>query len=101
VQRGACLVDVRTGEQIARDGRIPGALEISLNVLEWRLDPDSRTRHSRGPGLDDLIVVLCDQGFSSSLAAARLASLGFRRATDVIGGFQAWRATGLPVDPPR
>jgi rhodanese-related sulfurtransferase len=96
---GACLVDTRTGEQIARDGHVPGALEISLNVLEWRLDPASASRHAQGPALDDLVVLLCDQGFSSSLAAARLVSLGFRRATDVVGGFQAWRADGLPVEP--
>lgn len=95
---GGTIVDVRTGEQIARDGRLPGALEISLNVLEWRLDPSSSSRHRDAPGLDDPVVLVCNQGYSSSLAASRLQSLGFTRATDVIGGFEAWRDAGLPVD---
>lgn len=94
---GARLVDVRRREQVLADGRIPGALEISLNVLEWRLDPDSSSRLEDAPSLPDLVIVVCDEGYCSSLAAARLQELGFRRATDVIGGFQAWRTAGLPV----
>ena len=92
----ACLIDVRTSEQIAHDGRIPGALEVSLNVLEWRLDPDSSSRHAEAPPLDAVVIVICHEGFCSSLAAARLQAIGFQAATDVIGGFQAWRQNGLP-----
>jgi rhodanese-related sulfurtransferase len=91
------LVDVRLAEHRARHGRLAGALEISLNVLEWRLDPDSESRHPAAPSLDELIILVCEQGYSSSLAAARLQQLGFGRATDLIGGFEAWRAAGLPI----
>jgi rhodanese-related sulfurtransferase len=91
---GAHLIDVRTTEQIAREGRIPGALELSLNVLEWRLDPDSPSRHPEAPPLGAVLIVICDEGFCSSLAAARLQAIGFQAATDVIGGFQAWRQSG-------
>lgn len=94
---GATLVDVRTWEHRERDGRIDGALEIALNVLEWRLDPDSGARVPNAPTLIDPVIVLCEQGYSSSLAAARLQDLGFAEATDVIGGFEAWRAARLPV----
>lgn len=97
---GGTLVDVRTHEQLDQDGRIPGAMIVSLNVLEWRLDPDSSSRHPEAPSLDDPIIVICGQGYCSSLAAARLQDLGFGRATDVIGGFEAWRAEGLPVASP-
>ena len=98
MEDGAFLVDVRRAEQVTDDGRIPGAVEISLNVLEWRLDPDSRARLADGPALEDVVIVLCDEGYCSSLAASRLRDLGFGRATDVEGGFQAWRAQGQPVD---
>jgi rhodanese-related sulfurtransferase len=91
---GAHLIDVRTSEQTSRDGHIPGALEVSLNVLEWRLDPDSPSRHPEAPSLDAVVIVVCDEGFCSSLAAARLQGIGFHAATDVIGGFQAWRQSG-------
>jgi rhodanese-related sulfurtransferase len=70
------------------------------NVLEWRLDPSSEHRHPRAPQLDDHVILLCDEGYQSSLAAATLQRLGFARATDVEGGFQAWRAAGLPVEQP-
>lgn len=93
----ATLVDVRTPDHRARHGRLPDALEISLNVLEWRLDPASKSRLAVAPALDDLVVLVCEQGYSSSLAATRLRQLGFLRATDVIGGFEAWSAAGLPV----
>jgi rhodanese-related sulfurtransferase len=94
---GSVLVDVRTSEGRAGTGRLPNALEISLNVLEWRLDPDSPSHIDDGPGLDDLTILICEQGYSSSLAAARLQRLGFVRATDVVGGFEAWLSAGLPV----
>jgi len=97
---GAILVDIRAESQIARDGRIPGALVIARNVLEWRLDPACEHRHPEGPGLDDHVIVVCDEGYQSSLVAATLQQLGFKRATDLEGGFQAWRSAGLPVAPP-
>jgi rhodanese-related sulfurtransferase len=97
---GAALIDIRGDSQIARDGTIPGALAIARNVLEWRLDPGSQHRHPQAPGLEDRVIVLCDEGYQSSLAAATLQDLGFVRATDVVGGFQAWREAGLPVAGP-
>jgi rhodanese-related sulfurtransferase len=95
---GALLVDVRVYEQRRDDGTIPGALVISLNHLEWRLDPASSSRIPEATGADVDVVVLCDEGYCSSLAAARLQDLGLARATDMIGGFHAWRAAGLPVE---
>ena len=97
---GAVLIDIRTESQIARDGTIPGALVISRNVLEWRLDPASDWRDPRGPRLHDQVVVVCDEGYQSSLAAATLQQLGFARATDLDGGFQAWRVAGCPIQQP-
>jgi rhodanese-related sulfurtransferase len=97
---GAALIDIRADSQIARDGAIPGALVIGRNVLEWRLDPASQHRHPRAPGLGDHVILMCDEGYQSSLAAATLQQLGFARATDVEGGFQAWRAAALPVERP-
>jgi rhodanese-related sulfurtransferase len=95
---GAVLVDVRTSEQRAEFGEIAGAIPIGLNVLEWRLDPSSEWRNPAATDHDVRVIVFCQEGFSSSLAAARLQSLGLHRATDVIGGFEAWRDAGLPVD---
>jgi rhodanese-related sulfurtransferase len=95
---GALLVDIRSDGQRAADGEIPGALVVARNVLEWRADPASG--HSAPELSDDLqrrIVLVCDGGYQSSLAAATLQDLGFSRATDLAGGFQAWRAAGLPV----
>ncbi len=97
MQDGARLVDIRPEAQLARDGRVPGALVIGRNVLEWRLDPDSEHRAPSAPGLEELVIVMCDGGYQSSLAANTLQRLGFTRATDLDGGFQAWRAAGLPV----
>ncbi|MGI8801661.1 MAG: rhodanese-like domain-containing protein [Solirubrobacteraceae bacterium] len=99
VRSGAKLIDIRTDSQIARDGTIAGALVISRDVLEWRMDPASRYAHPDAPGLRDVILI-CDEGYQSSLAAATLQLLGFARATDLDGGFQAWRAAGLPVHGP-
>ena len=97
--KGALLVDTRTSEQRARDGEIPGALAIDRTVVEWRLDPASPFRIA--PAIDHKIrvIVVCAEGFSSSLAAASLQDLGLVNATDVIGGFAAWKAAGLPVKP--
>jgi rhodanese-related sulfurtransferase len=95
---GALLVDTRTYEQRAQSGRIPGTLVIDRTVLEWRLDPTSPSRIEEATSADVRVIVICDAGFSSSLAAASLQDLGLVNATDVIGGFQAWKAAGLPVE---
>ena len=97
---GASLIDIRAESQIAADGTIPGALIIGRNVLEWRLDPDSAHRHPEAPGPDAHVIVVCDGGYQSSLVAATLQEMGFAHATDLDGGFQAWRDAGLPIDPP-
>jgi len=94
---GALLVDVRTDAQRQADGGIPGALEIALSHLEWRLDPCSEHRIPEACDHDVDVIVLCAQGYASSLAAARLQDLGLHRATDVVDGFEAWCAAGLPV----
>jgi len=100
--RGAMLVDTRTETQRARDGVIPGALIIDRTVLEWRLDPTSPWRINEASSTDVRVILICNEGYSSSLAAASLQDLGLINATDVIGGFQSWRAAGLPViDAPR
>ena len=99
LEDGALLIDVRTETQRATHGAIPGAVAIGLNVLEWRLDPASEWRIPQAVDHDVRLIVCCQQGYSSSLAAARLQSLGLHRATDVIGGFEAWEAAGLPVEP--
>ncbi len=97
VDRGALLVDTRPVAQRDRDGEIPGALIVDRNVLEWRLDPASAHRLPEVHDHDQQVIVVCNEGFASSLAAASLQELGLRNATDLIGGFQAWRAAGLPV----
>jgi len=94
---GALLVDTRPVEQRERDGEVPGAVVVDRNVLEWRLDPASPYRIPEVTGYDLDVVVLCNQGYSSSLVADTLRSLGLHRAVDVIGGFEAWVADGLPV----
>ena len=99
VDAGARLIDIRTESLIERDGVVPGALVIARNVLEWRLDPASGHAHPEAPGFDDHVILMCDEGYASSLAAATLRRLGFERITDLDGGFQAWRAAGLPVRP--
>jgi rhodanese-related sulfurtransferase len=94
---GALLVDMRPIEQRVRDGEIVGALIIDRNVLEWRLDPYSANRIPEIRSHDDTVILFCNEGYASSLAAATLQQLGLRRATDMIGGFQAWRAAGLSI----
>lgn len=99
-QGDAVLVDIRSAAQRAQDGAIPGAIWHPRNVLEWRVDPASSHADPRlSEDLDARLVVVCDEGYASSLAAATLQDLGFARATDLDGGFQAWRAAGLPVEP--
>ena len=96
VSRGGLVVDIRPIDLRERDGLIPGALVIGRNVLEWRLDPTSPHRIPEVTGPDQEIVVVCDEGYASSLAAATLRQLGLHRATDLAGGFQAWRRTFSP-----
>lgn len=97
---GALLVDIRYAALRDRDGTVPGAVVVERNELEWRLDPagDHRVAQATGHGLH--VVVFCDEGYASSFAAASLRELGLYRATDLEGGFQSWRAAGLPVVPP-
>jgi rhodanese-related sulfurtransferase len=97
---GALLIDIRSETERASDGTVPGARFIPRNVLEWRLDPGSPWRDPELALNDALIILMCDEGYQSSLAAGTLQSLGLSRATDLAGGFQAWRAAGFPVDPP-
>ena len=93
---GAVVVDIRPAAQRAAEGELPGALVIERNVLEWRLDPFSEA--SLDIASHDLqVIVLCSEGYTSSLAAAALQDLGVHRATDVIGGYAAWRESGLPL----
>jgi rhodanese-related sulfurtransferase len=96
-RQDATLIDIRSESQIAQDGVIPGALVIPRNVLEWRLDPASEHRPASAPQLDDRVILMCNEAYQSSLAAATLQRLGFARATDLDGGIQAWRAAGLPT----
>jgi rhodanese-related sulfurtransferase len=97
---GAVLVDIRYAALRDRDGTIPGALIVERNELEWRLDPLCDYRLPEATDHDRHVVVICNEGYASSLAAVSLQDLGLHRATDLDGGFQAWRAAGLPVDPP-
>lgn len=91
VAAGALVVDTRPVEQRARDGELPGAVVVDRNVLEWRLDPTSPHRLPEATGPDLRVVLVCREGYSSSLAAATLQELGLHRATDLVGGFLAWR----------
>ncbi len=95
---GALVVDIRPVEQRARDGALPGAVVIDRNVLEWRLDPASEHRIDAVTGYDVRVVLVCNEGYQSSLAAATLQDLGLHRATDLVGGFQRLLEVGaLPA----
>ena len=98
VAAGALLVDTRSAALRAEQGELPGALVVERNVLEWRLDPRSEWRLPQITGPDIEILVICAEGYSSSLVADTLRTLGHSRSADVIGGVQAWIAAGLPVD---
>jgi rhodanese-related sulfurtransferase len=100
ISTGALLVDIRSDFERERDGLVPGALFVSRNVLEWRCDPACPSCDERLADLDRQLILMCNEGYQSSLAAATLQRLGFQRATDLAGGFQAWRDAGLPVSPP-
>nr|WP_221308542.1 rhodanese-like domain-containing protein [Nocardiopsis mwathae] len=95
---GALLVDTRPVVNRAAEGVIPGAVVIDRNVLEWRLDPTSPDRIPEAADADLHVILFCNEGYASSLAAAQLRELGLRRATDMVGGFRAWVASGLPVE---
>ncbi|UUU44533.1 rhodanese-like domain-containing protein [Streptomyces sp. NBC_00162] len=97
---GALLVDIRYQALRDRDGLIPGALVVERNELEWRLDPQGSHRAPEAESHDLQVVVICNEGYASSLAAASLHALGLHRATDLTGGFQAWKSAGLPVATP-
>jgi rhodanese-related sulfurtransferase len=94
---GALVVDTRTEAQRRRQGELPGAVVIDRTVLEWRLDPTGEHRIAEATGYDLEVVVVCRQGYSSSLAAASLRAIGLRRATDLEGGVEAWITAGLPM----
>jgi rhodanese-related sulfurtransferase len=93
----AVLVDIRYAALREQDGVIPGALVVERNELEWRLDPLGSHRVPEASSHEVRVVVICNEGYASSLAAASLHQLGLTRATDLVGGFQAWKAAGLPV----
>jgi rhodanese-related sulfurtransferase len=98
---GALLIDTRSHDERVSRGVIPGSIHIPRSVLEWRLDPDSDPayRNAHIGGLGEWLVLVCAHGYSTSLAAATLQDLGFARATDMVGGFSAWKERALPVTP--
>ena len=96
---GAVLIDIRPAAQRRRDGEIPGSAVVERNHLEWRADPCSQARLPWVTGYDHRIIVFCQDGYTSSLAAAALLDLGLYRATDMAGGFTDWVAAGLPWAP--
>src|SRR5277367_5375494 len=100
---GGLIVDIRPAGQGAEQGGLPDALVVERNVLEWRLDPTGSHRLPQVTGFDQPVVVVCSEGFASSLAADSLRILGYRRVTDLIGGYRAWSAwaQGFPDPSPR
>ncbi|MEV6575435.1 rhodanese-like domain-containing protein [Streptomyces sp. NPDC051577] len=96
-REGSLLVDIRYQALRDRDGLIPGALVVERNELEWRLDPQGSHRLPEATGHDIEVVVICNEGYASTLAAVSLHALGLHRATDLTGGFQAWKSAGLPT----
>lgn len=96
IRAGALLVDIRPQAQRAAEGEVPGALRVERNVLEWRFDPASASRLPQAR-YDTRVIIMCSEGYTSSLAAASLQDLGLANATDLAGGFRAWAAAGLPV----
>lgn len=97
INAGALLVDIRPQAQRAAEGEVPGALIVERNVLEWRLDPASDARIAQATSYDLRVIVMCSEGYASSLAAVALHDLGLANATDLAGGFRAWARCGLPV----
>ena len=97
---GALIIDTRTPSDRVREGVIAGSVHMPRTVLEWTCDPASGYQNSVITGFAQRLIVMCNEGYSSSLAAATLQRLGFQNATDMLGGFRAWKAAGLPVQPP-
>jgi rhodanese-related sulfurtransferase len=95
---GALVVDTRPAENREREGTIPGSTWIERNVLEWRLDPASAHKIPQIESYDQVVIVVCNEGYASSLAARSLQELGLTNATDLIGGYRAWKAAGLPTE---
>jgi rhodanese-related sulfurtransferase len=100
-RRGALLIDIRPTIQRRWEGEVPGAVVVERNVLEWRLDPASAHRLAEITDHGREIIVMCSEGYASSLVAATLVELGYTSAGDLDGGFQAWARAGLPVRPGR
>lgn len=100
VAEGGLLVDIRPATQRAEFGEVPGAVLLERNVLEWRLDPQGTARLAGAEDPDRPVVIMCQEGYASSLAAASLLDLGRTGSTDLVGGFSAWKAAGLPTLPP-
>jgi rhodanese-related sulfurtransferase len=98
-EAGAVLVDLRSHDERERDGAIPGSVHVPRSVLEWRVDEGSGFSNPQVAQRELELVLICDEGYSSSFAAAALQALGFSRAADLAGGYQAWRAAGLPTMP--
>ena len=96
---GAVLIDIRPAAERAAEGELPGSLIVERNHLEWRLDPCCDARLPWVTGYDHRVVMICWEGYTSSLAAVALHELGLHRATDLIGGFRAWSAAGFPTAP--
>jgi rhodanese-related sulfurtransferase len=96
-ERGAVIVDTRCAEDRRREGTIPGAVHVPRTLLEWRADPACSHSDPRIARLESRLIVVCNDGYSSSLAAANLSRLGFTRAADLVGGYRAWVAAGLPT----
>jgi rhodanese-related sulfurtransferase len=99
VRHGGVIVDIRSHEQRVANGVVPGSIRVHRNVLEWRVDPSSGWSDDRFTTLAGPLIVMCQEGYSSSMAAATLQRLGFSRATDMVGGFEAWAGAGLPTEP--
>jgi rhodanese-related sulfurtransferase len=97
VRTGALLVDIRPQAQRAAEGEVPGALLVERNVLEWRFDPTSASKLPQARDHDIRVIIMCSEGYTSSLAAAALQDLGLVNATDLDGGFHAWARAGLPT----
>jgi rhodanese-related sulfurtransferase len=97
---GGLIIDIRSQDARERDGVIPGSLHIPRTVLEWRVAVESEWRNPYIGGVDQQLIVICDHGYSSILAASNLVEIGFHRAADVIGGLEAWKRQGLPITQP-
>ena len=91
---GALVIDIRNTELRSRDGEMPGAIVVDRNVLEWRLDPASPHRIDSIDGYDQRVILVCNEGYASSLAAVTLQEVGLHRATDLVGGYRAWARLG-------